>query len=83
MAVRVSAGRKERIGTGKEKECSDSDRVKKSGQFQDFKAGEHAAYHHEPGGGREGDNPMESWELKDETRRERIKAPKMDEWRGF
>ncbi len=30
-----------------------------------------------------GDNPMESWELKDETRRERIKAPKMDEWRGI
>ena len=29
MAVRVSAGREERIGTGKEKECSDSDRVKR------------------------------------------------------
>lgn len=26
---------------------------------------------------------MESWELKGETRRERIKAPKMDQWMGF
>ena len=54
MAVRVSAGRKERIGTGKEEGMQRQRESEKSGQLKDFKAGEHAAYHHEPGGGGRG-----------------------------